>query len=74
MIPKVTSQGYLIKGAFYGLAIGIILYAIPTLFKTPDITIVPLKTTISNHIGAVLWGLVMAYLLRWFDTTQKTKV
>lgn len=73
IIPRITSRGYLLTGAFYGLASGIIIYAIPTLLRTPYISEFPFKTTISNHIGAIIWGFTMAQVLRWLDTTPRVK-
>ena len=73
LIPGITSRGYLFKGLFYGVIVGIITYGIPTLFKTPYLAVVPFKTSISNHIGGAIWGLTMAYTLRLLDSTPKEK-
>ncbi len=71
LIPHNNSRGYLLTGAFYGLASGIIIYAIPTLLRTPYISKFPFNTTISNHIGAILWGVTLAYTLRWLYNSSK---
>lgn len=69
LVPKVTSRSYLGKGVFYSLSMGLIIYAIPRLFKIPELIITPTTTVISNHIGAIIWGLTMAHVLRLLDTT-----
>lgn len=70
ILPRITSRGYLIKGVFFGFVTGFITYAITTLFKTPHITITPLRTVISDHIGGVIFGLVLAQMLYWLDDTR----
>ncbi|KUO53120.1 MAG: hypothetical protein APF76_03515 [Desulfitibacter sp. BRH_c19] len=62
-----TSRGYLIKGAFYGVVVGLIIYAIPTIFQTPHIANASIETVLSNHTGGLIWGLLMAQTLRWLD-------
>lgn len=70
LIPQVTSRGYLIKAVIYALIVGFIIYAIPALLRTPFLTVVTFSTTVSNHIGGILWSLVMVQSLRWLDRNQ----
>jgi len=72
-IPFTTSRGFLIKGVFFGVVIGLIIYAIPTLFKTPHLAKATIITVLSNHLGGGIWGLTMAQVLRWLDSTPKLK-
>jgi len=52
LIPRITtSRGYLILGAFYGLSVGIIVYAIPALLSTPYISKFPFTTTLAQCYG-----------------------
>jgi len=69
LIPAITSRFYLGKGVIYGLMSGFIIYAITTLFRTPNLVIFSTTTVLSNHIGGIIWGLTMAYVLRRLDTT-----
>lgn len=67
LIPLVTSQAYLLKGLIYGIVIGFIIYAVPTLFQLPYIGKHSLATVVSNHTGGAIWGLVMAKTLYLLD-------
>lgn len=67
LIPHVTSQGYLIKAAFYGVIVGFFSYAMPTLLQMPILARHSFATVFSNHVGGLIWGLVMAYTLGWLD-------
>lgn len=67
LISYTTSRGYLIKGAYYGVVIGLLIYAIPTLLRTPYLTFHSTATVLSNHTGGLIWGLTMAQTLRWLD-------
>lgn len=68
-----TSRGHLIKGGFYGVAVGLIIYAIPTLLQTPHISSASIETVMSNYTGGLIWGLVMAQTLRWLDRKQSSE-
>lgn len=73
LFPLTTSRGYFIKGAFYGVVTGMLIYAIPTLLQTPIISKHSIQTVISNHIGGLIWGVTMAKVLRYLDTTPRVK-
>ncbi len=62
-----TSRGYLIKGAYYGIITGLVIYAVPTLLQVPYLSKHSLSTVLSNHVGGLIWGLIMAQTLRWLD-------
>ncbi len=74
LIPYVTSSKLLIKGAVFGLIVGFITYAIPTILQMPVLKEHSLITVVSNHIGGAIWGLTMAQTLRWLDSASKVRV
>lgn len=74
LIPHVTSKGYLIKGVFFGIMAGFIIYAVPTILQTPILKGLSFINVLSNHIGGSIWGLTMAQTLRWLDTTPRVKI
>jgi len=72
LVPVVTSRGYLIKGAFFGVITGFALYAVPILFQAPFLTKHSFATVFSNHMGGLLWGLATAQSLQWLDRRVRT--
>jgi hypothetical protein len=67
LVPHVTSQGYLLKGMIYGVVLGFIIYAIPTVLQMPILKEASMATVFSNHTGGAIWGLVMSKTLHLLD-------
>ncbi|MGI5900841.1 MAG: hypothetical protein ACOX7U_00010 [Desulfitobacteriia bacterium] len=55
---------FLIKSMIFGLGISVILYAILALFHAPGMFVLALPTVFSNHIGALIWGVITGFYLR----------
>lgn len=71
LLPHLTSKNYLLKGAIFGVTLGFIIYAIPTLLQMPLLKEHSFITVISNHTGGLIWGLTTAYVLGWLDKREK---
>lgn len=56
-----------LKGWFYGVTWWFLIYVIIMLFKVPEISFVPLKTSLSNFISASIFGLLLAGTLQWLN-------
>lgn len=67
LIPYVTSRGYLIKGAFWGSITGFLQYALAILLRMPYFDKVATGTVVTQTIGGLVWGLVLAYMLCRLD-------
>ena len=67
LIPQVTSQGYFLKGMIYGVVLGFLIYAIPTVLQMPILKETSIATALSNHTGGAIWGLVMSKTLHLLD-------
>ena len=67
ILPHITSHRHLFKGALYGTVIWFISFSIPYLLQLPELSVIPLKTAISNLIGASLWGIALAFILKRLD-------
>lgn len=74
LIPSITSRKYLVKGAIYGYITGFLIYATGITFKMPIIMHRTPETAISQFVGATIWGLFLALMLRWLDTRPKVKL
>ncbi|SFG69578.1 hypothetical protein SAMN05660649_02393 [Desulfotomaculum arcticum] len=73
ILIKITSRGYLIKGALYGFIASFIIFAIPVLFKVPHLDQTGPNTQISHFIGAIIYGVTTAAVLHWLDSTPGVK-
>jgi len=67
----ISSDNLFLKGWFYGVVWWFMIFAIAHLFKIPQLALVPLKTSVSNFVGASIWGLVMAVAVQWLDRKAK---
>lgn len=68
ILPHLSSRRHLFKGAVFGVAVWFILFSLPVLFRIGQLEAVPLKTAVSNLIGAILWGIALAFILKWIDS------
>jgi len=60
-----TSTNYLFKGWFYGVFIWFALNAFAISFRLSGLTTISLGSTISNFLGASVYGLVLAAVSTW---------
>ena len=70
LMSLTTPFWYIGKAIIFSGAFGFISYAVPFLFQVPYLTEMPLSGVLSNHIGALLWGLALGYLLPRMGTNK----
>ncbi|MTI85893.1 MAG: hypothetical protein FH756_18855 [Firmicutes bacterium] len=68
-----TSKQYLLKGILIGFTLFFIINALPVLFHTPYLHNTTFGTSVSNAIGSIVWGLGVAWTLRYLDTTSNVQ-
>lgn len=73
LILKITSRGYLIKGAFYGFMVCFIIFSIPVLLRVPHLYQTGPNTQFAHVIGAVIYGITTAAVLHQLDNKQRVK-
>lgn len=66
-IRNVSSRNLLLKGWSYGVFIWFIIYAVTSTFNIGGLADIEHKTAVSNFLGASIWGLSLAYALKWLD-------
>ncbi len=64
LIPKITSQGYLLKGWLYAFLVTFLFRWIVVLYEVPLLSNVSLQTSIINTLSASTWGLIMSASLQ----------
>lgn len=64
LVPQIESGYLVIKGVMYSLFAGAILYAMPVFFKMPYIGTVGAYTELSNLIGSIIYGVVLAIVIQ----------
>lgn len=70
-MPAITSRHYLLKGAFGGFIAGFLIYASAILLNMRFFNNLPFNTVLTQIIGGALWGLTMAFTLRWLDRIKQ---
>ena len=69
LLRRITSRGVMVKSVLYATLLWFFFRAIAVLFKvTPLITGQDFAGRFSNLLGAVLWGIVLGWMLKRFDT------
>jgi len=74
LITKISSRGYLIKGAFYGFIVCFMIFSLPVLFQVPHLYQTGPNTQLAHVIGAIIYGLVTAAVLKRLDNTPGFKI
>ena len=68
LLIKISSKGIMIKATLYGALLWFFIRSIAVLFRlNPLIIGQTFPGRLSNLLGAVLWGIVLGYLLQRFD-------
>ncbi len=67
LVKYISSQNYLLKTWAYGTFIWFTSFAVMQLFAVPELANIPLATTVSNFVGASIWGLTYGLILKWLD-------
>lgn len=65
LIPQVTSKNLLFKGWLFGFSVFIIIYSLDLVLQLEGLAVIPFKTTLSDFIGASIYGLVLAEVAKW---------
>lgn len=74
LVPYVTSRGYILKGLGYSWITGFLMYSVTTMFQVPSLYKAPFNTTVSNFIGAAIWGIGLAVVLKWLENKTSVSV
>ncbi len=67
LLPLLSSQYYLLKGAVYGSVIWFCTYSLTFIFQLPGLEAIPINTAITHLISGILWGLALGIVLNWLD-------
>ncbi|ACB85988.1 hypothetical protein [Natranaerobius thermophilus] len=73
LIPYITSIGNLFKGWLYGVGSWFFIYAFTILFDLEQTYPIRFGTAFSNFIGASIYGLILAAVLKWLDNKVSIK-
>ncbi|MBS4026410.1 MAG: hypothetical protein KGZ96_12130 [Clostridia bacterium] len=67
LIPTITSQAYIIKGAVFGFLLSFIFYIVPMLFRVPFLAEATVGTVITEMVGGTIWGITTAVVLAYLS-------
>ncbi len=74
VLPAISSQRRIFKGAVFGAAVWFVLFALPSLLQMGQLEATATNTAVSNLIGALLWGMALAHVLGWIDNRVSQRV
>ncbi len=64
VLPVLSYKLHLLKGALYGMIITYFFYAVPVIFHLPHLSTIDFATHLSNTIGSIVYGIILAYLIK----------
>ena len=67
IVPLISSRRLIFKGAVFGLSVWFILFSLPTLFQIGQLEVFPLKTVLVHSVSSILYGVALAFILKWVD-------
>lgn len=73
ILIKVHSEGDVVKGATYGFITGFLIFAVAIAFRMPHLSQIPFKTSLSNGVEGIIWGMLLAYILRRVSTARRAE-
>lgn len=72
LIPEETKKNSLIKGWLYGVAIWLFLCIMGMVYKIPFFSKIPWPTANSDFITSSVYGITLAWVLRFLDQKYQT--
>ncbi|HEX3047438.1 MAG TPA: DUF6789 family protein [Bacillota bacterium] len=73
LIWKVNANYYYLKGLGMGMILWIFLGVTGTAMHLPKFTVIPPNAALFTYGGALLWGLVTAFVYRLLNSTSEKK-
>ena len=73
VIFHIGSDFLYLKGIIIATMFAFTFFTIPTLFQEPMFKKVAVNSVISNYIGATIWGIAAARILKWIDKREHIK-
>lgn len=74
LIPRETNRNYLIKGWLYGVSVWLFLSIMGMIYKTPFFANTPWQTTNGDFLTSSIYGIVLAWTLRFFDKKYQNEL
>lgn len=71
IIQKTSSKYLLTKGIAYGAVLWVLLSGFGTMFKLPMFFDIPPRAALTTFVGALIYGFVTAYALKFIDNRTK---
>jgi ABC-type branched-subunit amino acid transport system permease subunit len=72
-IKAVTEKYYYIKSFIYGAIIWFVIYAVDIFFKIEDKAKIDFKTSVSHYTLSVIWGIAVAWVLKWLEKKESER-
>lgn len=74
LIQFITSTNYYFKGWLFSVSVWFSSYALSLFFEAFNkIKLSPITPT-TNFVSATAWGLILAWVLKWLDTSAEARI
>lgn len=73
LIPRIKSSNLYFKGWLFGAAMWFAFYGLTLLFKHKGTIPIDVQTAASDLAGASVYGLALAWALRWMDERRRVR-
>lgn len=72
LINRTSGHNFLLKSIYFSWLIWFFSFSVMHLFRVPEFASMSFQTVLTNFTGALIWGITLSFLLRWFDRKTKT--
>lgn len=72
LIPKKEDRQSPVTGMAFAMICAFFIYAIPVLLQVPYLHQTDAATVLSNHLGALVWGASIVWILRSLEARKNT--
>jgi len=71
LVSKLTSTNYVFKGLLFGVLSWFAIYSLTYIANVPKLTPITMGTAVTDFIGALVYGFVLAETLNRLDTREE---
>ncbi|TCL61463.1 hypothetical protein EDC14_103419 [Hydrogenispora ethanolica] len=67
LLQTISAKNIILKSWFFGIGVWFAAHVVTSLFQTPGLTVIPLKTVVVNWIVSSVYGIMLGWSYQWFN-------